>query len=281
MTSSTYHVITLTIPTDIGEITQASLYDHGCLGLEEETRDHKVTLKAYFPATKSLETYLNTFKKAIPNLISLTGATMGFNEADFQAVGFDPFELAPQIWVFPPEDLQKTQPIATAQEALIIRPGMAFGTGRHQTTQLTAEALIALHPRPTSLLDLGTGSGVLAILAKTLKIPTIGAVEVSADARDNAQENFRLNHVETITLYKEMDQVDHTYDVILANILAPTILHLKEKILKRLNTSSTLILSGITEDESSQIQLAFSHLTLIQKTTRDEWCCFTYQKNGL
>ena len=276
MTSSTYHVIHLQVPRDRCDVVQGKLYDQECLGLEEEEVKGKTQLKAYFPAFLSLGVLLEELKKDCPDITRIEGATIHLSQDSLRQMAFDPFEMIPDVWIAPPPDLQKTDPIKN-HHTIMIRPGMAFGTGKHETTALIAQALLDLKSRPQSLLDIGTGSGILAILAHQLKTSKIDAVEIDPDARNNALENFHLNKTETISLYQNIDEVTSKYDVILANILTPTLLHLKDKILSLLNPSGRLLLSGITDEEGKQIKEAFQHLKQINSTEKGGWLCLSYQ----
>src|SRR4051812_36384341 len=110
---------------------------------------------------------------------------------------FQPFALVNGHWVVP----SWCEPPPQAQHKIWIDPGMAFGTGTHETTQLVAEALTEiLQPSMTSALDVGTGTGILAILARQLGVRRLAATEIESEARRVARENFERNHCADVAM---------------------------------------------------------------------------------
>src|SRR5262249_29764793 len=156
---------------------QEKLYDMGCLGLEEIEGAEATILKTYFDALVPLPAFLKDLKKKIEGLDVLDATTIGLNEASFRPAPFEPFPLLANTFVIPPPEL--VEGLTVAPQDIRIMPGLAFGSGRHETTRLVARALWHLNPRPASVLDVGTGSGILAILAKRIGIPRVDAVEIS------------------------------------------------------------------------------------------------------
>lgn len=272
-----YQCFSLRIAPQEVDLDQGRLYDNGCLGLIEEAREGEgVSLKAYFADDRPLEDRTAELKQQLSGLQSIAATTISLSADSFKEAAFDPFLLTPDLWIIPPPDLSPDVDVHL-EPAVIIRPGMAFGTGRHETTQLVAEAIEALPADATSLLDVGSGSGILALVARKKGIPHVDAVEISEDARHNAEGNFELNQVHGIGLFPSIEEVTDQYDVVIANILTPTILNLKNELLRVLKKGGRLILSGITGDEVRQIEQAFSVLQLIKKTEKNDWCCYLYR----
>ena len=295
--SSSYHVVVMELPNESVELTEAVLYSHGCLGLEEiEAGPGMTRLKTYFNDREPVSRFVNFLSTLLPQAENLHGTTISLSDIRFQAQTFEPIELVPGVWIVPPDDMPTETKVESGRK-IIIRPGAAFGTGRHESTQLAAGMLSSVYnsPRPhampawrgplilrggdqgvESLLDIGTGSGILAIHARKLGIPHVKAVEIDELACINARENFELNHVADMKLYSDLSQVKGIFDVIVANILTPTIIHLKEPMKNLLGKNGTLILAGITESEGNQIEQAFTDCKLAKRTRKKEWLCYCF-----
>ncbi len=159
--------------------------------------------------------------------------------------------------------------------ALQIDPGLAFGTGMHPTTRLCIQALDQALPAD-SLLDLGCGSGILALAAALAGVPRILAMDNDPEAvlvsQENANKNGLLGRLQIQV--GELDQVDGRYDLVLANILSGTLMELAPALFERLQPGGVLILSGILGTEAAQVRAAYSALGLIHEATdlEAEWC---------
>ena len=143
---------------------------------------------------------------------------------------------------------------------IIIQPGSGFGTGTHPTTRLCLKWLERNDISSDSLLDFGSGSGVLAITARKLGASFVEGIEIDAKAIDNANHNAMLNGVDIHFHKTEKSLKDHSYDNVVANILSDTIINISPK-LKKL-TRKRLALSGILID---QVELVIN--------TYSDWIC--------
>src|SRR5579885_1186080 len=168
MAGPSYHVIQLLVPDSEVDRIQGELYDLGCLGLEE-LGESRVTLKAYFDAHAPLEDLRKKIAKHAAEAEWLSGTTIGLTDVSFRPSSFEPFHLVAHLTVVPPAEIAGPQ--VPSPHHVVIMPGLAFGTGRHETTRLVARALWHLKPRPASVLDVGTGSGILAIVAHKIGVP--------------------------------------------------------------------------------------------------------------
>jgi ribosomal protein L11 methyltransferase len=154
--------------------------------------------------------------------------------------GFKPFELASGHWVVP----SWCEPPAQAKHNIWIDPGMAFGTGTHETTQLVAKELVNLKGK--SLLDVGTGTGILAIVAKQMGIPRVAATEIEADSRRVAHENFERNACADIQLdERQVEVLSEKFDIVVANIIDGVLVRIQEALKARVRPGGWLVLSGI------------------------------------
>lgn len=283
MFSPSYHVVVMELSDEAAELTEAVLYSHGCLGLEEEDAGPgRLRLKSWFDDKEPLSLFVSELSSLLPQAENLHGTTISLADIRFQARTFEPIELVPGVWIVPPDDMPTETKVQSGRK-IIIRPGAAFGTGRHESTQLAAGMIQDVYGgehkvRPYSLLDIGTGSGILAVHARKLGIPSVEAVEIDELAQINARENFELNGCADLPLFSDLSQVKGPFDVIAANIVTPTIIHLKEPMKKLLDKNGTLILAGITESEGSQIGQAFADFQLLKRTQKKEWLCYACQR---
>ncbi|GAB1410698.1 50S ribosomal protein L11 methyltransferase [Desulfovibrionales bacterium] len=195
---------------------------------------------------------------------------------------FTPIAIGERFVVLP----AWSQDTPGAAEPIYIEPKMAFGTGHHHTTALCLHTLVALaaqgklHAGQT-FLDLGTGSGILAIAAAKLGLCGLG-VDIDPVAIDNAQENITLNNVgQHITLH--VGTIDHVpttppYDCILANILANPLIDMAPEICARLARPGILILSGILTDQVARVSAAYTACGLPEPDVRtaEDWAALTF-----
>lgn len=174
---------------------------------------------------------------------------------------------------------------AQAQDVVLtLDPGMAFGTGTHATTRLCLEALVdALRARPQgTVLDVGTGSGILAIAAAALGAEQVLACDIDPEACRVARDNALANGVaERVAITDEpLERLSGRYDVVLANILAEENVRLAKELVARLADHGVLILSGILKDKEALVRQGFAGLALQdpQVAYHEEWVCLTYRR---
>ena len=163
-------------------------------------------------------------------------------------------------------------------------PGLAFGTGTHPTTQLSLTALEQTIRGNESVLDVGTGSGVLSIASKLLGASKVTAFDIDEMATRVAKENIALNPtIGEIEVYENnlLVGVDQKSDLIVANILAEILLQMPEDAYRNLNDDGRLILSGIIESKANEVKEAYQKagFTLVERMIMREWNCFIMKKD--
>lgn len=164
------------------------------------------------------------------------------------------------------------------EEVLIhLDPGMAFGTGTHPSTRLCLQALEELVTPQALVLDLGTGSGILAIAAAKLGAQ-VHALDIDPRAVSVAQENVGANGVErnvSVATGTVDDVREGRYDLIVANIIAETIVGILPRVAECLRPKGRFIASGIVAPRLDQVRAAWaqSGLVITQESQIDEWCC--------
>ncbi len=175
-------------------------------------------------------------------------------------------------------------PVAADDVVVSLDPGMAFGTGSHETTRLCLQALAELYdaaPR-ARLLDVGTGSGILAIAAVRLGATTVVANDIDPEACVVARENAGLNGVaDQIDITDApLEALTGTYDVVIANILAEENVRLAPHLLAHLAPGGSLLLSGILREKEGLVRDGFAPLALTGPEVHydAEWCCLHYRR---
>ncbi|AWV89241.1 50S ribosomal protein L11 methyltransferase [Bradymonas sediminis] len=168
---------------------------------------------------------------------------------------------------------------------IVIEPGMAFGTGTHETTQLCGEKidrLLGEADSPQSLLDVGCGSAILSMIAARLGAAPVFGVDNDAHAVEVAKENLEVNQLGgAIDLStRELSTFDETFDIVVANILTPILISLRDDLIARVRPGGTLLLSGITDVQVDSIREAFvgSELRELDLAQKGEWVCFELQR---
>lgn len=201
---------------------------------------------------------------------------------------FKPWSIGSLHWV--PVWLRSEYEIPSGHETVWLDPGMAFGTGNHETTRLCVERLIEVRERVgeeqvknLKVVDAGCGSGILAISAKRLGFGNVTGFDNDADAVRIAVENAELNEVAAIP-FTTNDLVsgfkDTPYNVVIANILAVVLIKFREQIVPTVADGGTLILSGILGKEAEEVKNAFAPLRdwkSIELHSLGEWTSVTLQ----
>lgn len=165
------------------------------------------------------------------------------------------------------------------QAVVVLDPGLSFGTGQHATTSFCLKQIVALRGRNRSLLDIGCGSGILAIAAAKLGYNPVDAFDFDPVAVRVAMKNCRTNRVHHKINLKRQDLTRlplHSrtqYNIICANLIAPLLISERDRILNRLAPSGTIILAGILSTEFDSVRRAYESagLKLIKSTTEREW----------
>lgn len=174
-------------------------------------------------------------------------------------------------------------PTPDEQVLIIIDPKMAFGTGYHETTRSILRMLPRTISAGNTVLDVGTGTGILAIAAIKLGAQHVFGFDVDEWSYDNARENAEINGVLEQFEVKEGSfetiQQDKLYDVVLANVNRNMLLSTSAQITAHLKPGGILVLSGLLDvDEAVILQnLEYASLTLQYKEQENEWICLQFQ----
>ncbi len=239
-------------------------------------------LTAYFPWEADLGTVKKEFLDFLPVLADSFGTATGeFVEAtEITDCGwaetwkehFKPARLGRRITVKP-----SWEPYAASsgEVVLTIDPGQAFGTGTHETTKLCLrflEDLFDAPEAPRTVLDVGTGTGILGIAAAMLGAGCVLGIDIDPRAVETAEQNGRINGVADRfrSAITPLARVEGTFDLVAGNVLAEILADLKDEIAARCAPGGTLLLSGILTEKSAWVAQEYAESGWRLAAQRDE-----------
>jgi ribosomal protein L11 methyltransferase len=188
--------------------------------------------------------------------------------------GFIPFQLVGPFWVVPSWCPSPTDPVHT----ISIDPGMAFGTGTHATTKMASYFVHKVCSQPgreeKSMVDVGTGTGILSILAKRHGVGQVTGIEIDPEARRVARENIAHNDVNIEIPETLLEEIDKKFDIVVANIIDGVLIQIKPLLLHLLRPNGDLFLTGILLEREEHFFSHFiesSNLNIVRRIEQDEW----------
>jgi ribosomal protein L11 methyltransferase len=288
--------VSLAVPEELVGIVENQLSELGSVGSTEYIKKEENEIKPAIPVIKGY--FGGTGESAIEKVESLRAFTSSlkvlFPAADIGEV--ETKETSEDDWqewrrFFKPVLVSKRVVIKPTWEAyqlkeneLIVEidPGMAFGTGTHETTRLCIQLLDNIIKGGETVFDVGTGSGILAIAAAKL-----GAVKVLGIDNDEKSVCVAADNVELNSANKKvsisgipLSDIEGWFDIVVANILAEDVIEMRKELLKRLAKSGRLILSGILKTKAEMVIVAYSDegAILEQQIDDGEWSALMLKK---
>lgn len=280
-TEKMWQQVTLRIAREAEEMATDILFDRGATGtvmLEESPEE--ITLAAYFDESANPEEIAEIVEAAFAQTgerSALRGIALSeLADQDWMQKwkeGFEPLTIGARLLITPSWKL----PAETGGRAVIqIDPGMAFGTGSHETTRLCLEAIERYWDGGT-MLDVGTGTGILAIAAALLAPAShITAIDIDSLAVEVARENISINEVsERISVLEATPDrfAGSDFDVVVANLTAEVIIELIEDLSACLRPAGMMILSGILTTLRDDVEQHANNagLEIIERGEAGEW----------
>lgn len=165
-----------------------------------------------------------------------------------------------------------------------IDPGMAFGTGTHETTALCVEFLEKYVPGKKKLLDIGCGSGILMLIGKRLGAEKVVGIDIDSNVKDVVIENFEKNNIKDnyeIIIGDLVEDINEKYDLVVSNILVDVLTELLENIEKTLEKGATVIFSGIIKDKEEEFLRKTKEHNLIEidRNEKNNWVSLVFKYN--
>ena len=165
-----------------------------------------------------------------------------------------------------------------------IDPGMAFGTGTHETTALCVEFLEKYVPGKKKLLDIGCGSGILMLIGKRLGAEKVVGIDIDRNVKDVVIENFEKNNIKDnyeIIIGDLVEDINKKYDLVVSNILVDVLTELLENIEKTLEKGATIIFSGIIKNKEEEFlrKTKEHNLVEIDRNEKNNWVSLVFKYN--
>jgi ribosomal protein L11 methyltransferase len=281
--------ITIDIDPSARESVSAFLFDLGCTGVVTEDFNDP-TLKAYLPMERDLEEIRNRIDTFLRDLKEI------FPESKFPAFTVGPLQR--EDWgthwrrFFRPAKithgltiLPAWEPVPSNIHGRVIRidPGPAFGTGQHPTTRMCLKAMERGQPTPPwTMLDVGTGSGILAIYGAKLGAGRVVGIDIDPEALRWAAENLALNGLsgEIVLSTLPLEEWEDSFSLVTANLILGTILELFPHLLKVLDPGGRLILSGLLREQADGVKerAEKSGLEEVEILLDEEWAAVVGRK---
>ena len=194
---------------------------------------------------------------------------------------YKPFRAAKQIVIEP--TWEKATFVQEGDQVIKLDPGMAFGTGTHETTSLCIQSLEKYVTPNDTILDIGCGSGILGIVAGKLGAKKVIGVDIDPNAIKVAKENVQINQVDEIVEIRQgdlLEVVEEKTDCIVANIIADVIIKLVESVPQVLRPKGFFIASGIIMERLEEVKQAIekSSFDLVEVLTKGDWAAVVARK---
>ena len=290
--------VAVSVPTEAVEVVSYFLVELGSVGIAEgewqpDTPPPAWTLvQGFFSANQDSSVLLASLTKRLrsiateyPGLVTCVPACATISSATWQdhwKTHFPPLPVGQRLLILPPWEVR---PARSERAVIEINPSMAFGTGHHATTHTCLEALEALcnaYGPPARALDLGTGSGVLAIALAKLGVPSVWATDIDPVALEEARKNARVNGIETAIHISpaSLNELPAPFQLVIANLFASTLIASYPALTQILTCSGHAILSGIQSDQATSVLEAFSapDWTLVEHRSKDDWATLVLRR---
>jgi ribosomal protein L11 methyltransferase len=269
----------------VSELLQAALVDYDASAVDERSADD---WRVFFTSAGERDRAAAALKLEFPSLTIESIDVPDENwaarsQASLRAVRVGNTVIAPP-WDVPAGLQNKTRPTdatrPTDDLVIVIQPSMGFGTGHHATTRLCIDALQRLNMAGRTVLDVGTGSGVLAIAASLLGASRSVGIDDDADAITAARENLELNpQAEATMLVADLRATDvGAADVVIANLTGGLLISAALTLQDFVARGGSLVLSGLMAVEEQDVLAAFPTWTVEHRSEEDEWLCIVLRK---
>ena len=195
---------------------------------------------------------------------------------------FHTVKITDNIIIKPSWDSYET---AGNEKIIEIDPGMAFGTGTHETTSLCVEFLEKYSNGRKKLLDIGCGSGILMLIGKKIGIGNVTGIDIDDKVEEVVKENFRKNNIFEnfeIVIGNLVDNINDKYDIVVSNILVDVLIELLENIEKVLEKNAIIIFSGILKEKEEEFveKTGLYKLKNIDRNEKNNWVSLVFKYEG-
>ncbi len=249
-----------------------------------------VLVHAWFAPDSHFPTLLNELQLRLQGLKardaavgSLTLDRQSVRDEDWKEVWkkyYKPFHISETLVIKPTWEPYTPAP---GEKVLQLDPGMAFGSGTHETTGMCMSLLETVLKSGDTVIDVGTGSGILAIGAALLGAGSVLAVDIDPDAVRVANENVRLNGTEdrvTVLRGDLLTEVHEACDICIANIISDIIISFAPSLITHIRPGGLFICSGIVRERGNEVRTALENAGyhIQRKEIRGEWVAFLCER---
>lgn len=276
-----YIELKIDVPSEFVDILVAELADLQYEGFVETEQG----LDAYVPVAAFNENSLNELGNKYQKLFKMNYASQTLEKQNWNETwekNYDPVRVGDQCIIRATfHQIDKSYPYE-----IIITPKMSFGTGHHATTTMMIAHQLEMNFKDKTVLDMGCGTGVLAIMAEKLQATSIDAVDIDDWSVENTQENIVLNDCQKIKVQKgsiDTAQLANSYDIILANINRNVLIHDMPFYHQHLVDGGSLVLSGFYDVDVELIETTARkyNLATINHKTQDNWYSIIFKKHSI
>ncbi len=258
---------------------------------EELYDSSDVTVKAYIDpdlyGIDELETLIKTELQQLQSTFTMDFGPLNLSITIADESGWDdwkmqypPISMTEHLTIIP--DWAEYSP-HEEERVIRIEPGIAFGTGDHPTTRLAIQAMSQYLTPESTVFDVGTGSGIIALSAGALGAQSVTAFDLDETATTNAQHHVEMNQLGSVVQVQTnnlLEGISATASIIVANIITPILLRLLEDAYRCLEPKGVFIMSGIQEGEEQELinaacAVGFVNLSI---TTENNWACVICHK---
>jgi ribosomal protein L11 methyltransferase len=284
------------IHPSLAEAAANYLIEQGSPGIIQETVKGSAGCKrerliGYYPddqafpvARKTIHAYLRAICKSRRTNFKLSARSIREEKwAEAWMKNFKPIEVTPKLVIKPPWE---SWPKKQGQIVIEIDPGMAFGTGTHPSTQMCLqflEEVIPSLPGNPSVLDVGTGSGILTIAARKMGVKKIAAIDIDPVAVACARANARANRAGRGISFRTgaPDVLKASFDLVVANLLPQELLSAAPALARLAARSGKLVVSGFLARQEKEIAAAFRRHGLEKQSARRQkgWAAWVLQRS--
>lgn len=282
--------IALDVHPTAHEALGAFFFDLGCQGVISQGFHDRV-FRAYLPLSldsedvrAGIQAFLMRLGEIFPEARSPKISFEIVENRDWDRVWrshYRPLRVSEKLLVIP-----AWEPPPSPFEGVLLRidPGPAFGTGEHPTTRMCLRAVEQCADRPAwTMLDVGTGSGILAVCGAKLGAGRVLALDNDPEALRWAERNIALNEVAgSIRLSSEpLSDVDERFTVVAANLVLDSILELMPLLCRAVEPGGRLILSGILDEQAARVRHALrdTGFSEAREVLEEEWVCLTAERD--
>jgi ribosomal protein L11 methyltransferase len=276
---SDWIALRIAVPVELADSVANFLIERGAGGVVVDDAADETIVESALPAhtigpcRAALDGWLASLADVQPRAREIRVAAEPAADVDWDRVWREhhrPVAVGRRFVVAPPWDV----PVVPDREVLVIEPGMAFGTGQHATTRTCLEAIeMAVAARAVrSLLDVGTGSGILALAAVRLGVGRVVAIDVDPAVLPLARTNLVANGAGGVTVVAgRAEALRATFDLVVANLLADAIVAEARALARTVAPGGRVVLSGVTAAQLASVVAAWPGWRVVETRAEAEW----------